>query len=64
MNGFADHDLDEVAFGDSKGNIVQAFDAFRMYPATSFLQILQRIPDRVTVFDVLIEVNCPFIVLV
>jgi hypothetical protein len=30
MNGFASHGLDEGAFGEKKGNIVQAFDAFRM----------------------------------
>jgi hypothetical protein len=29
MNGFANHELDEDAFGEKKGNIVQAFDAFR-----------------------------------
>jgi hypothetical protein len=28
MNGFANHGLDEDAFGE-KGNIVRAFDAFR-----------------------------------
>jgi len=28
MNGFANHGLDEDAFGEKKGNIVQAFDAF------------------------------------
>ncbi|PQE21073.1 Copii-coated vesicle protein [Rutstroemia sp. NJR-2017a WRK4] len=28
MNGFADHGLDEDAFGEKKGGIVQAFDAF------------------------------------
>lgn len=30
MNGFADRGLDEDAFAEKKGNIVQAFDAFRM----------------------------------
>lgn len=30
MNGFAEHGLDEDAFGDKKGGFVQAFDAFRM----------------------------------
>jgi hypothetical protein len=30
MNGFASHGLDEDAFGEKRGNIVQAFDAFRM----------------------------------
>lgn len=29
MNGFANHGLDEDAFGDKSGNLVQAFDAFR-----------------------------------
>lgn len=29
MNGFAHHGLDEDAFGEKRGNIVQAFDAFR-----------------------------------
>ena len=29
MNGFAEHGLDEDAFGEKKGSIVQAFDAFR-----------------------------------
>ncbi|KAG4419829.1 hypothetical protein IFR04_007048 [Cadophora malorum] len=28
MNGFSSHGLDEDAFGEKKGNIVQAFDAF------------------------------------
>ncbi|EKD21337.1 uncharacterized protein L3040_000627 [Drepanopeziza brunnea f. sp. 'multigermtubi'] len=28
MNGFSDHGLDEDAFGEKTGNIVQAFDAF------------------------------------
>ena len=28
MNGFADHSLDEAAFGNSKGMSVRAFDAF------------------------------------
>lgn len=28
MNGFAEHGLDEDAFGEKSGNIVQAFDAF------------------------------------
>ncbi|KAI9742278.1 MAG: hypothetical protein M1818_004178 [Claussenomyces sp. TS43310] len=28
MNGFADHGLDEGAFGDAKNNFVKAFDAF------------------------------------
>ncbi len=31
MNGFADHGLDEGAFGEKTGNIVKAFDAFRTY---------------------------------
>ena len=30
MNGFANHGLDEDAFGEKTGNIVQAFDYFRM----------------------------------
>jgi hypothetical protein len=29
MNGFAEHGLDEKAFGEKSSNIVQAFDAFR-----------------------------------
>lgn len=29
MNGFSNHGLDEDAFGEKKGNLVQAFDAFR-----------------------------------
>ena len=29
MNGFAEHGLDEGAFGEKGSNIVQAFDAFR-----------------------------------
>jgi hypothetical protein len=40
MNGFASHGLDEDAFGEKRGNIVQAFDAFRM----SSLSILFQIP--------------------
>lgn len=33
MNGFKDQNLDEDAFGPAPGNIVSAFDAFRMlYP--------------------------------
>lgn len=41
MNGFADHGLDEGAFGEKTGNIVKAFDAFREF---SFSQpfVLQR----------------------
>jgi hypothetical protein len=31
MNGFAQHGLDEDAFGEKRGNIVQAFDAFRKF---------------------------------
>jgi hypothetical protein len=31
MNGFAEHSLDEGAFGEKTGNIVKAFDAFREY---------------------------------
>lgn len=31
MNGFSSHGLDEDAFGEKKGNIVQAFDAFRKH---------------------------------
>jgi hypothetical protein len=31
MNGFAEHGLDEGAFGEKTGNIVKAFDAFREY---------------------------------
>jgi hypothetical protein len=30
MNGFANHGLDEDAFGET-GHIVKAFDAFRTY---------------------------------
>jgi hypothetical protein len=29
MNGFAEHGLDDGAFGEKTGNIVKAFDAFR-----------------------------------
>lgn len=29
MNGFAEHGLDEGAFGEKGSNIVKAFDAFR-----------------------------------
>lgn len=32
MNGFKDQNLDEDAFGPAPGNIVSAFDAFRMLP--------------------------------
>ncbi len=35
MNGFSAHGLDEDAFGEKKGNIVQAFDAFRESPLPS-----------------------------
>jgi hypothetical protein len=31
MNGFAEHGLDEGAFGEKTGNIVKAFDAFREF---------------------------------
>jgi hypothetical protein len=37
MNGFAEHGLDEGAFGEKTGNIVKAFDAFREY--CSFLKL-------------------------
>ena len=37
MNGFANHGLDEDAFGEKKGNIVQAFDAFRKSPCSRSL---------------------------
>ena len=37
MNGFAEHGLDEGAFGEKTGNIVKAFDAFRKY--YSFLKL-------------------------
>lgn len=36
MNGFSSHGLDEDAFGEKKGNIVQAFDAFREYSLLRF----------------------------
>lgn len=36
MNGFADHGLDEDAFGEKTGNIVQAFDAFCMSASILF----------------------------
>lgn len=36
MNGFASHGLDEDAFGQKRGNIVQAFDAFRMSLLSNF----------------------------
>lgn len=36
MNGFADHGLDESAFGESKAiSAVKAFDAFREYTSVS-----------------------------
>jgi hypothetical protein len=31
MNGFAEHGLDDGAFGEKTGNIVKAFDAFREF---------------------------------
>ena len=35
MNGFADHGLDEGAFGEAKGfSAVKAFDAFRKSPCS------------------------------
>lgn len=34
MNGYQDHQLDEDAFGPSKGGIVSSFDAFREYNMT------------------------------
>jgi hypothetical protein len=37
MNGFAEHGLDEDAFGEKKGNIVQAFDAFRKFCFLKYL---------------------------
>ena len=37
MNGFAEHGLDEGAFGEKTGNIVKAFDAFR--ECWSFLKL-------------------------
>ena len=40
MNGFAEHGMDEDAFAEKKGNIVQAFDAFRKAPAKSFTDSL------------------------
>lgn len=39
MNGFAEHGLDEDAFGEKTGNIVQAFDAFCMLPTKYFFRI-------------------------
>ncbi len=44
MNGFASHGLDEDAFGEKRGNIVQAFDAFRMISPPILSQIL--LPSR------------------
>jgi hypothetical protein len=38
MNGFASHGLDEDAFGEKRGNIVQAFDAFRMSLLFNYFQ--------------------------
>jgi endoplasmic reticulum-Golgi intermediate compartment protein 2 len=41
MNGFADHGLDEDAFGEKGGSsIVKAFDAFRKYSRPSLNQLL------------------------
>jgi hypothetical protein len=40
MNGFADHGLDEDAFGEKKGSIVQAFDAFRKFNFLIYLHYL------------------------
>ena len=36
MNGFADHGLDEGAFGEKGSNIVKAFDAFRKYAGSNY----------------------------
>ena len=36
MNGFAQHGLDEGAFGEKGSTIVQAFDAFRKYSHIAF----------------------------
>lgn len=45
MNGFASHGLDEDAFGEKKGNIVQAFDYFRKYTRRSKIpQLASRLP--------------------
>ena len=40
MNGFSDHGLDEDAFGEKKGNLVQAFDAFRKFSHSLSFTIL------------------------
>ena len=40
MNGFSNHDLDEDAFGEKKGNLVQAFDAFRKFMTSSSSPLL------------------------
>jgi len=42
MNGFANRGLDEDAFGEKTGNIVQAFDYFRKYFATVTRQLAYR----------------------
>lgn len=50
MNGFADHGLNEKDFGE-KGNIVAAFDAFRMW---------FRLDDPyLSAFCSLIQTHCP-----
>jgi hypothetical protein len=56
MNGFADHGLDETAFGEKKGNIVQAFDAFRknflIFPILLWISSLWQL-NPLNGFDVL-----------
>jgi hypothetical protein len=44
MNGFASHGLDEDAFGEKRGNIVQAFDAFRR--PSPFISLLTSIGEQ------------------
>lgn len=44
MNGFKDHDLDEDAFGEKSGNIVQAFDAFRKFSSLIYFRSTQLAP--------------------
>jgi len=46
MNGYEKHDVDEDAFG-AKGNIVSAFDAFRMsysYDSLPLVCVLTLVP--------------------
>jgi hypothetical protein len=49
MNGFADHGLDEDAFGEKKAGFVKAFDAFRTFPPSSFMRTAN--PMRIQFYD-------------